>query len=136
MTPTQKRVFTLLASSQEPMKVEFRNLFELKNVTKLGEQIIGKVERLGGQFDGKLKSYEAAISAISDVIVMASELDANMQVFLKQAKAEKSFFESNATELGVNPLSVAEYRLVEKVISDTEAAREKLLKILNISKNL
>ena len=136
MTPTQKRVFNLLASAQEPMKVEFRNLFELKNVTKLGAQIIGKVERLGGQFDGKLKSYQTAIAAISDVIVMANELDANMQVFLKQANAEKSFFESNAKELGVNPLSVAEYGLAKKVISDTEAAREKLLEILNISKNI
>ena len=122
--------------SASSMKVEFRNIVELKNVTKLAGQLISKVDKVNGQWDTKLKSYGTARAALTDIIVMAQELYFNMQTLLKQANAEKSSFEKSVKELGVPASSVAEYGLVEKAISSAEESQSNLEKILTRAKNL
>ena len=122
--------------SAEPMKVEFRDIKELKSVNSEAKQLIGKIDKVSGQYDSKLKSYQTAWSAMSDLTVMVNELDDNLKTFLKKANAEKTAFERNAKQLGIPASDIPEYDALLKSISSAESSQGQLQKMINISKNL
>ena len=134
MRPIQ-RIFNIIAS-QEPMKVEFRDVKELKSVNSDAKQLLAKIDKVSGQFDSKVKAYQNAWAGITDVNVMVNELYDSMSSFLKRAYSEGTAFEKNAKQLGVSPSDISEYDVLLKSIANAESSRDQLAKMVGVLKNL
>ena len=117
MTPTQKRVFTLLASAQEPMKVELSNINELAQFTKQIMSQTSNVEDSHKVAQNKVdlikKAKQDAKQDVSDLARTISNLDANIE----RLDGAMMAFKRNAQELGVNIKDVREAVVAEKAIA-------------------
>ena len=124
------------SAKEEPMKVEFRDLKELKSVNSDAKQLLAKIDKVSGQFDGKVKAYQNAYEGIKDINIMANELYNSMSSFLKRAYSERTAFEKNAKQLGVSPSDISEYDVLLKSIANAESSHDQLAKMIGFLKNL
>jgi hypothetical protein len=115
MTPTQKRVFTLLASAQEPMKVELAIADDLKKVaSELNgmfsdlDSAYADVERLESEYKQFIAAQKAIVS-LAKKTKSADKVDTNF--WNKYFKLEDLIFkyELMAEKIGINPNQLNEY---------------------------
>jgi len=110
MTPTQKRVFTLLASTQEPMKVEFNAIADIKKQSEKISQEYDELSSSARRYLGELDSIADKASALekranvvvdnaNEVAKKINELGMDMPNDLKSAYNESSATRSDAGQL-------------------------------------
>ena len=121
MTPTQKRVFNLFASAQEPMNVEFSLVGELN--TRVQET----KEKVKSLRDAEVK----LLNIFDEVTRLAKDLDAEYGSALSLTKVITNSIDRTeiaAKELGLDVNSIKE-------IKDVKAAEQDLLTAITKAKN-
>ncbi len=118
MTPTQKRVFTLLASAQEPMKVELSIIGDIQT-------LIGKWSAVRSKTNQSIDQYEDSLNRASSLLkeIVASR-DFLMDMYVSgKSEILLGKIRSEAKILGINPSEIKEYKELIDIQKDADRLR-------------
>ena len=114
MTPTQKRVFNLLASAQEPRKVELSIIGDLQKALNQNLNIRKKMDSQMNAAVSALYAYENIFEQIQKDITYGEESIGTLETFKLRIKNE-------VEKLGLDTNEIQEYKEIDKAINATKS---------------
>jgi hypothetical protein len=114
MTPTQKRVFNLLASAQEPRKVELSIIGDLQKALNQNLNIRKKMDSQMNAAVSALYAYENIFEQIQKDITYGEESIGTLETFKLRIKNE-------VEKLGLDSNEIQEYKEIDKAINATKS---------------
>jgi hypothetical protein len=118
MTPTQKRVFNLLASAQEPIKVELSIIGDI-------QKLIGKWSAVRSKTTQTIDQYEASLERASSLLKeVVSSREFLMDMYVRGAsEILLGKIRSEAKNLGIDPTEIKEYKELIDIQKDADRVR-------------
>ena len=118
MTPTQKRVFNLLASAQEPIKVELSIIGDI-------QKLIGKWSAVRSKTTQTIDQYEASLERASSLLKeVVSSREFLMDMYVRGAsEILLGKIRSEAKSLGIDPTEIKEYKELIDIQKDADRVR-------------
>ena len=115
MTPTQKRVFNLLASAQEPIKVELSIIGDI-------QKLIGKWSAVRSKTTQTIDQYEASLERASSLLKeVVSSREFLMDMYVRGAsEILLGKIRSEAKNLGIDPTEIKEYKELIDIQKDAD----------------
>ena len=118
MTPTQKRVFNLLASAQEPMKVELSIIGDIQTLIGKWSAVRSKTNQSIDQYEDSLNRASSLLKEIvaSRDFLMDMYVSGKSEILLGKIRSEEKI-------LGINPSEIKEYKELIDIQKDADRLR-------------
>ena len=118
MTPTQKRVFNLLASAQEPIKVELSIIGDI-------QKLIGKWSAVRSKTTQTIDQYEASLERASSLLKeVVSSREFLMDMYVRgESEILLGKIRSEVKNLGIDPTEIKEYKELIDIQKDADRVR-------------
>jgi len=126
MTPTQKRVFTLLASAQEPMKVELSLATDLNSYVSRIEGVAKYADGLAKFANQEISKYNDSADELSRLASAAESSNKELSKITLDAFRMKKETEKKLADLGMGVNDFPELGKLEQAIKVADKVADML----------